>query len=791
MVKDKTVKETNNVFTLYEVFNKQALKYIINNKEDFRKLLTDGCDPDYDPFEQVRRYLLSERNGRVKINYTYGKGRSSGRVYSKMGLQGMCKKLRHTIAGEFYQDIDIINCHPTILQHMCKRSKIKADLLTHYNNNRDEVLRTISKKTVLEIIYGCSNDNINDPWLIEFYNEMKSVRRALCKINNEFFLQVKRDNVQNGKRRNHDGTCISLLLQDKELEILKAMLTYFKDQSIVDDEAVLCHDGIMIPNDRELSDDDLIECEEFIRDECKINVKLKSKPMSDGLELPDDLPEYPDYTSTADLEYVANTCETQEDVKDLLDTIVEVMNKSYCIIKCQRTFYLEEIYDNGEIDRVFKNKESMTNDFANQKYNINIGKKEIKIDIFNIWNTSPDRRSYKGIKFDPEDFYYPRLRSHTPYNLFRGLKIERDTLSDIDPLPETEAVFHHIRSRWCNDNLDQYNYVLDFMAHCIQFPWRKMKACLVLQSMERSGKGMIIQLLKEIIGSEYFFQPSSSNDVLGNFNGGLKGKLIVFLDEMVWGGDKEKAGTFKKLITEGEMTINEKYEPLITTKNISNLFIASNEDWVVPAGSTSTRYMVLELNNELATLELDKTSKNQIIQDIINTDIKSFAKFLYERDITSFNPTDIVVTDALRVQKTQSLSPMGKWFLDALNNGGVFNHGLALGAQVSKQLIFQDYIDSSKDKHTKKTLFWKMFKRYVGETTDKRVRVDGIRQQAVGLPSLEYCQNKWRSNNADEGWAFDTVEDSSATDGITLHNDDYINEVNTDCLIPGLDYDIE
>ena len=68
-----------------------------------------------------------------------------------------------------------------------------------------------------------------------------------------------------------------------------------------------------------------------------------------------------------------------------------------------------------------------------------------------------------------------------------------------------------------------------------------MGTSLVLKGEEGEGKGMVIQVFAKIIGERHFLQPTSQEEVMGEFKEGRDGKLLVFADEMFWGGEKKKS----------------------------------------------------------------------------------------------------------------------------------------------------------------------------------------------------------------------------------------------------------
>jgi hypothetical protein len=186
--------------------------------------------------------------------------------------------------------------------------------------------------------------------------------------------------------------------------------------------------------------------------------------------------------------------------------------------------------------------------------------------------------------------------------------------------------------------------------------------------------------------------------------------------------------------------------PDLIMDNSINLIMASNEEWVIPAGTTDTRWLVLEVSDELAQMT-DKTAKKKIIDDIIAIDRKKLAKFFYERDLSSFDDRETIKTDGLRYQQIQSLSKLNKWWLDSLNSGELHS------AVNAKTFIEDSYQSHSSDRHTTKTKFWLDLKKltkitFSGRSDNKKVEFE----------PLESSRDRWRTVYNDPTWCFDTVE---------------------------------
>jgi hypothetical protein len=487
-----------------------------------------------------------------------------------------------------------------------------------------------------------------------------------------------------------------------------------------------------------------------------------------------------------DLRQMALKCKTFEQRRTLIDACVAWFNRTHCLIKANKTFVLEEFKDIDEDDEYtvgikYKDLKSVVVDFSNKNLTTSLTDAEIEkhkkvlgpnpqtVSTYGEWIKHVNRREVDKIIFDPKIYYNPTPDSKRFYNLFDGFEISRESVKNvqIEDDFEDQAFFDHLLQRWCSGDFKAYNIVLNVFAHILQKPWEKLNISVILRSTERTGKGLPINIFKRIIGSKYFFQPSNPKQVLGDFNSGMKSCLFLFLDEMVWGGDKEKAGTLKKLVTESSNYINEKFAPVIKVKNNSMVFMASNEDWVVPAGATEQRWLVLNVSDELATCP--KPQKNKIVSDIRSIDIRMLAKFLYDRDLAGWSHRETVNTQGLRDQKIQSLSAIRRWWLDELHN-----ENLRFNTWTNKKSLYQSYQEESADKrHMTERKFWIDMKHILGKDfRQKRVMEMGARKLKILLPSIERCRERWRELYNDEGWGFGISDDEDATSDPNQSNEE-------------------
>ena len=95
---------------LYKIVDKEKLKYILENNEFNEEIIT-----------LARNYYDSlDNNGCKRI--IYKQTNDKNRYYDDSScLTYLKKEIRNSIMPKNIKDIDIINCHPIILNYLCKK----------------------------------------------------------------------------------------------------------------------------------------------------------------------------------------------------------------------------------------------------------------------------------------------------------------------------------------------------------------------------------------------------------------------------------------------------------------------------------------------------------------------------------------------------------------------------------------------------------------------------------------------------------------------------------------------
>jgi hypothetical protein len=293
--------------------------------------------------------------------------------------------------------------------------------------------------------------------------------------------------------------------------------------------------------------------------------------------------------------------------------------------------------------------------YRNKKIEVQVRKNIKLVNPADYWLYHPMRREYKGVGFFPDgapDGYY---------NFWRGFAFEPKKGSGHRPY------LSHVRENICRGNGELYAWVKAWLADAVQNPAKRPGTALVLLGGQGVGKGQFVKHLGKLLGPHYTYV-TGQHRITGNFNSHLKMTLLVFVDEGFWAGDKKAAGTLKGLITEDTLLIEEKFVNPVLLKNNIRVIMASNSDWVVPAGLDERRFCVLDVG--------DRHQKDYPFFKTINDEMKNggYENLLYELlnwDTTSQNLHKIPRTQALFDQIVASMDSFEKWWLFCLQTGKI------------------------------------------------------------------------------------------------------------------------
>jgi hypothetical protein len=272
--------------------------------------------------------------------------------------------------------------------------------------------------------------------------------------------------------------------------------------------------------------------------------------------------------------------------------------------------------------------------------------------LSNWWLAHPARRQYGGLVFEPGE---PEIVRGCR-NLWTGFAVEPregDCGLYLDFLREVIC---------CGDNVN-YKYLLDLMADTVQRPNKQGEIAVVLQGKEGVGKGFAVRRFGHLFGP-HFLAISQSSQVVGKFNGHLAHCSILFADEAFFAGDRQHEAVLKALITEASFMIERKGVDAIGAQNLTHLWVSSNEDWVIPAGSTARRFFCLTVSDARRN---DTAYFKDIANQLDNGGYASLLKVLLERNLTGVDLHCVPQTKSLAEQKAltrRGVDALVEWICD-------------------------------------------------------------------------------------------------------------------------------
>ncbi len=289
---------------LTERFDILKLRKIIANPEYVQKHIRKDSWSVESAITNPRLLFVSAPNGIYKESYIYRDELAEyelGRVYSKniIALQRILREIRHTITSEIYDDIDLVNAHPTILEGICGLFGIQCNALQYFNANRDLILykteiennvtREYAKKLFIDMGEGNIDKYDQIPEKTLFMKNYYEEYLQICINLTHYFPETAKFLHDRYTLRKEYGidiyrATVKLLLETYENHILMTICDFFHHRGILDKDAILLFDGLLLPKNKRNSVE-VILCQKFIRSVFKIPLSLKNKPMDDIIDL--------------------------------------------------------------------------------------------------------------------------------------------------------------------------------------------------------------------------------------------------------------------------------------------------------------------------------------------------------------------------------------------------------------------------------------------------------------------------------------------------------------------------
>jgi hypothetical protein len=519
--------------------------------------------------DSIKNTLKRTVNGGVKVNYKQkmkGVGRYYATVANKNGgycvsLQGMDKGVRNALGSSIYHDIDIKNCHASLLEEVARKlgNPIDTPNLTYYNEHREDCIASLpdGKNLMQRIIYGGSIEQWKSDTNYEgdvpkkfkdVQNEIRLITTTLLLENPEFKKIAKEmKKTENVK----DSQVLSYFLSTIESDIVKDMMKKFEELGW--NVGAYIYDGFLVER-REGMEPPIKLVADYITYEKGFLIELAEKPM----EFPEEILS----GTTPDDEYKTRKEEFERTHFKLMQPIGYYNTAS------------DQFLTRTQLKDSYEHLPKLMNDES----------------FILTWMQDPEIRIYKKKDFYPP----PMVCPDDVYNTWTGFEIEDTDVGN----GSSDMFIQHMKHLFPNE--DERDWNMKWLAHIIQKPGIKTGVCNTLISGMGAGKTTIFdEVMKSILGKYYGITGSPQHDLFAKHAEFRNGKLMVVLSDFNVGITKLYAEEFKGLITDKHCSYEPKGIQSMMVNSFHNFAICTNRDEPVKVEYRDRRYFISDCSDGL------------------------------------------------------------------------------------------------------------------------------------------------------------------------------------------------
>lgn len=243
--------------------------------------------------DQVKRLykVMDLETGEYQVEYTQKSGRGRLFAVGGLGLQGMKSVNRNILSAGVKRDIDISNCHPVLLIHLCEKHNIPCGELKNFVDNREVYYgmlpgddRKENKKLILTWMNGGEYRlrHSAPSKLTKLVDEFHDIHRSVMRVDPKLTSDISKTKDKWGRLgANVGGRVMNHLICDLEHEVLSLIIRYLESRGI--ETRVPIFDGLMIDDSLELTPDVMTsllrDTEAHVHKTMGISIHLEEKPI--------------------------------------------------------------------------------------------------------------------------------------------------------------------------------------------------------------------------------------------------------------------------------------------------------------------------------------------------------------------------------------------------------------------------------------------------------------------------------------------------------------------------------
>ena len=248
------------------------------------------------------------------------------------------------------------------------------------------------------------------------------------------------------------------------------------------------------------------------------------------------------------------------------------------------------------------------------------------------------------------------------FNLFQGFKQKPIAPDPTKVHRGLEKVLFHLFRVIANNDTTCYEYLLNWFAHALQRPHKKIGVVPILLGAQGIGKNIIIDFIGKFIYGNMYLMLNSLDTLMQQFNGFLANKLLIVLNEIqTFGGSYKDADKIKSYITEDERMKQIKYQESTKITVMENFIMMTNNDWPMRIEADDRRWAPMRVSDEFTD---NKKYFDELGAELTADTAAHFMGFLLARNISEWNPRAIPATKLRTEMKELSVSAPVRFCID-------------------------------------------------------------------------------------------------------------------------------
>ena len=620
--------------TQTEIFNADKLNYLISN---------NPYDLQPSEITKLKKYLSESNDGTIKRDYKI----KSGRLFAQgVSLQNMKSQIRKSISSEYYNDLDIVNCMPTILKHICEENNVECNYLERYVINRDMILKkfNITKDNINIIINSDNTTEQRNEYLNNFQTEIKRIKKELIEQYEDDYNLFCQNNQT---KDNIVSKFINKLMCSYETKIIKQVFYYLQKP----ENAVFVFDGLLLPKDINIDTDKISN---HIKNKLHLDIKFKIKDMIgyDFTNINIPVYKYPTYKYYNNYVNFKNKEVKIEQVKQWINNCLYLYDNNgteYFVTRKQITTE-KRIYENYFIkptNDVLRTLSFYCN-VINPNYDPNKEtnkKKKINLKyLFNEFSECVKHLKKCGeIKIVFEIQFLPYLStkyiedSDDVYNTFTRYPMDNQEYKPKKDIDFTKSLlYNHLQTQFFNNDKGELNHFLDHIADIIQDPATIKGTAHLFISKQGTGKGTLTNFMERLLGKNNIISLANPQTYFDNqFNTTSCNKILKVFEELSVGGSAYKNyNRLKAEITSPTERVEPKgIDAYMVNHSARYWFYTNHEAGTVYIEGDDRRFTVHKINDKYANdinyfMPIQEEIKDD---DFIYSAFKFFSNRQYEK----------------------------------------------------------------------------------------------------------------------------------------------------------------